>query len=239
MNIESRFTPLFNADGGAGGGTSEPAGTNADSGGNAGNVAGEPSAQSTESKPFAVFPDEASFMGRVSREAKKQVNEFLKSLGVEKEDELKQILSAHREGIEKSKSELDKAREAAAKAQKERDEFVGALNTTLKLNEAKVQALANGIKPERLDYVLKLVDLSEVEVKDGAVDSKAVEGAISKVLKDFPELRATNQVPASKGGQDFSNPAAQELLTLESVKAMSVEEVERRLPDIMKLLERK
>jgi hypothetical protein len=234
--------PLLNADSGADGGaavdggTTEPA-KDANDGGNIGNNGSKENVTDESVKPFAVFPDEASFMGRVSREAKKQVTELIKSLGLEKEDELKTIVNGYREGLEKDKTELQKAQELAAKASKERDELISSLNHKAKVSELKLQALSMGIKPDRVDYVLKLVDADGLEVKDGQVDAKAVESALNKVIKDFPELKGV--VGSSKAGQDFSQGNPVDLLTLDMVKAMSPEQVEKRLPEIMQLLAKK
>jgi hypothetical protein len=231
--------PMLNADAGAEGGaepSTEPAGENANGGGNTGNE----NAGTEDKKPFAVFPDEASFMGRVGREAKKQVGEFLKSLGIEKEDELKNIIQNHKETIENNKTELQKAMEAAQNAQREKDELFSSFTSTMKQNEAKVKALALGIKPERLEYILKLIDLNSIEVVDGKIDSQSIEDSLNGILKEFPELKANNPASQQKAGQDFSQPTATpDLLTMEAIKAMSVEEAERRLPDILKFMNKK
>jgi hypothetical protein len=213
-------------------GRNEPTPTNADSSGNTG-IQGEGAKQ-----PFAVFPDEASFMGRVGREAKKQVNEFVKSLGLEKEDELRQIVDNHRQQIENSKTELDKAKEVAEKALREKDEFLQTYNATLKANEAKVKAMALGIKAERLDYVMKLIDFNSIQVDNGKVDADAIETSLQQMLKDFPELKGVQQ-NQTRGGQDFSQSPPSDLLTLEMIKAMSPEEAEKRLPQILAFLEKR
>lgn len=234
-----RRTMLFNADTGAEGGNTNPAPeATPEVGATDANGGGQQPGQDAQKQPFAVFPDEASFMGRVSREAKKQVNELLKGLGIEKEAELKSILQSHRENIEKNKTDLEKAQEAANLATRERDEALNKANRILKTTEAKVQALASGIKPERLDYFLKLVDLESVEVSDGAVDVDSLRGNVEKVLKEFPELKGS-QPAASKGGQDFNQGAANNFLTLEAIKNMSAEEAERRLPEIMEFLSKR
>jgi len=239
----SKFLPMLNADSGADGGASQSGSQeHADVGGNNGNQTTDEAqgASSKESKPFASFPDEQSFMSRINREAKKQVNEFLKSIGVEKEDELKEIVQKNREQAEQSKTELQKAKEAAEAAIKDKENFFKKFNDTLKQNEAKVRAMALGIKPERLEYVLKLIDFKEIEIKDGAVDGGAIEEALNQVLKELPELKQQNQAGLQKGGQDFSQSTANpEFLTIEAIKAMSVEEAERRLPEIMKFMNRK
>lgn len=195
---------------------------------------------SKEKEPFAIFPDEASFRSRLNREAKKQFGEYIKSLGVEKEDELKSIIQTHRDSIEKSKSELDKARETAELALKEKTEFIQKYSDTLKKNEAKVKALGLGIKPERVDYVIKLLDLTGVEVEDGVVDGEAIEKQLSGLIKEFPELKGSVQPTAQKAGQDFSESKANpEFLSLDVIRGMSVDEVEKRLPEILKFMNNK
>ena len=213
-------------------GNNEPVATDADSSGNTG-IQGE------GKQPFAVFPDEASFMGRVSREAKKQLGEFVKSLGLEKEDELRQIVDGHKQQIENSKTELQKAQELAEKAVREKDDFLQTYNATMKANEAKVKAMALGIKAERLDYVMKLIDFNSIQVQDGKVDADSIESSLQQVLKDFPELKGVQQQFQSRGGQDFSQSPPADLLTLEMIKAMSTDEAERRLPEILKFLEKR
>ena len=205
--------PYFNVDENAGGSTSDPQ-QNADS--------SESTAGSENSKPFAVFPDEQSFMSRVSREAKKQFGDLLKGLGVEKETDLKNIINSHKESIEKSKSELEKAQEAAAKAAQQRDEALSMAHNTLKRTEVKMQALGSGVKPERVDYLLKLIDLNQIEVNDGEVNRDAVKLSVEKLLTELPELRQT-MIQAPKAGEDFNSGTKQSFLTLEAIKNMPVE----------------
>jgi len=199
---------------------------NADGGGgNAGN-----------NQPFAVFPDEASFMARVTREGKKQFKEMLKGLGIENEESLKSIIEAHKEAQEKAKTDLQKAQEAKEAAEKQAKEALDKANQILIQTEAKLQAVALGVKPERVDYLLKLADLSEIEIKNGVVDKEAVKLAVEKVLNEVPELKQT--AASSKGGSDFSQSDKKDLLTLEAIKNMSVEEAEKRMDEIMAFLEK-
>lgn len=96
---------------------------------------------------------------------------------------------------ERLKAEKEEAERKAKEAQQ-------AANQRLITAEAKVQAAALGVKPEKLSYVLKLADLSDVEVdENGSVDEKAVKAAVEKVLKDLPELASTG---TSRGGGDFN-----------------------------------
>jgi hypothetical protein len=183
-----------------------------------------------QKQPFAIFPDEASFMSRLNREAKKQVSEFVKSLGFEQEVELKELASKHRESIEAQKSEADKLREQLAAREAQLNE----INNTLKLNEIKNEIIAAGVKPERLNYALKLIDVNSVSFENGQADKTKLTDTINNLVSDFPELRAQNQAP--KAGQDFGQSTTPDLLTMDIIKSMSPEETQRRLPDILKFL---
>jgi hypothetical protein len=106
--------------------------------------------------------------------------------------------------------------------------------------EAKLQALAAGIKTERLDHALKLADLAEITVgDDGEPDANAVKKAIDAVVKDFPEI-VTPTVGASKGGSDFSGGSKDDKALSETLIAeMSAEELKRRMPEIRAFYENK
>lgn len=66
--------------------------------------------------------------------------------------------------------------------------------------EAKSVATSAGIKAERIDYALRLADLSAVKVSDdGVPDSTSIRTAVEKVLADIPELR-TVAVGGGAGG---------------------------------------
>lgn len=213
--------PFFNADNGANEGGTPPVDSN------------QQDQQAEQKQPFAVFPDEQSFMSRLHREAKKQVSEFVKSLGFEEETQLKELATRHRENLEAQKSEADKLREQLAA----REAQLSEINKNLKLNEIKNEIVAAGIKPERVNYALKLINTEEINFENGAADKAKLNEILTNLVSDFPELKAQPQAP--KGGQDFGQGSNPELLTMEMIKAMSPEETQRRLPDILKFLNNK
>lgn len=208
-------------DGGQGGNGEGGNGT----GGNAGGQGGAP-----DKKPAVAFDTEAAFMARMQREGKKMVGDFLKTLGFEKEDDLKTVITAHKDKIEADKTELQKAQDRATALEKAQAAAVTKLEAAARTSEAKVAALAAGVKPERLDYLLKLADLSEVAVNDGTADAAAVKAAVEKVLADMPELKG--QAGQARGGGEFGGQGGGTGLTWEAIKAMSTKEVEARLPEI-------
>jgi hypothetical protein len=186
-------------------------------------------------KPFAVFPDEESFMSRVQREAKKINKDFLKSLGVEKESDLKSLLKQKKEEEEAKKSDLEKAKEEAEQAKKNGSDAIERANKVLLTADARVTAAELGIDSKKIAYALKLADFSDVKVEDGEVDNKAVKAALKAVIADLPEL--VSKPGSSKGGEDFDEKdKSTEGLTVEALKNMSTAEAEKRMPEIMEFL---
>jgi|SRR5690625_1519462 len=106
--------------------------------------------------------------------------------------------------------------EAEARAQ----EAHNTANQRLISAEAKVQAVALGVKPERVEYALRLADLSDVDMDDdGNPDAAAIKAALDVVLNDLPELKGTTNPGRSGsefhgGGQDERNPWGKEHFNL-------------------------
>src|SRR5690606_24567870 len=97
---------------------------------------------------------------------------------------------------ERLKAEKEEAERRAQEAQQQAAQ-------RLVQAEAKVVAVELGVKPDRIPYVLRLADLSSVDVgDDGVVDAKELRDAIEAVLRDVPELKGS-MVPG-KSGADFS-----------------------------------
>lgn len=163
-------------------------------------IAGE---DKTTTKAFITFPSEASFMERLKREGRAQVNEFLKELGFEKPDDLKNLIKKQKETEEASKTDYEKAQTQLQTLQDENKRVKLEAETTLKQAALLVQATAAKVKPERMNAFLKLVDLSTVTVTNGAVDEITAKAAVENLLKEFPEFigqSGNNDI----GGEDFS-----------------------------------
>lgn len=104
------------------------------------------------------------------------------------EEEAKAALSAYKAQKASEKSPETLAKEASEKA----DRRVEAAKLALKQMSAKSAAAQLGIKPERVDYAIKLADLSGITVGDDmAVDQEAVQSALKAVLEVVPELAGT------------------------------------------------
>lgn len=116
----------------------------------------------------------------------------------ELEAKVKEHENAQLSETERLQQERDEARTRAETA-------LSTANQRLVAAEARVQAAALGIKPERIGAALRLADLSGVAVgDDGEADGTAVKSALEAVLKDLPELKAAG-VPAPQVGA--TNPA--------------------------------
>jgi hypothetical protein len=180
-----------------------------------------------------VFPDEKSFMDRVKREAKKLNSDFVKSLGFESDNQLKELVEKQRQFEESQKTEYEKLQEAL----QQKEKYIEQVNQNLKLAEIKTQVLNAGIKQERLNYALKLIDINAIEFNEGKVNEEQLNSQISNLLNDFPELKGNQQIKS--GGQDFSKSSPPDLLTMEVIKNMSPAEMEKRMDEVLKFLEKK
>ncbi len=233
---------------GTGGG--EPGGGEPGTGGGepgAGGQGGDTEPPAGEPKPFAIFPDEASFMGRVSREAKKLFKTQLKELGFENEAQFRDAIAKIKNTrTEPSKGKGGKEGEPGTidpdielkirQANEARDEAIRKANNTLKLSEAKIQAIALGVNPERVNHFLKLANLDDVSVNDGEVDINELKSVLTELLNEVPEFKAKPTVP--KGGTDFGGAGSGEPkpLTLDQIKHMSTEEIMERIDEVNALL---
>lgn len=159
------------------------------------------------------------------------LRELLGDLGVDSPETLKQVISNHREAEEAKKSDAEKMAKALEKAAKERDEAQSskaaatqAATEMARRSEAQLKAITSGVKPERIQAVLKLADLSDVEVSDDfSVDGETVLQRIEAVLEEYPEFAATG---ANRNIGSGSNPPTDPPDASVSVNQMSREQFE-------------
>jgi phosphotransacetylase len=194
---------------------------------------GAQSNESSQQESTIVFPDEKSFMQRVQRESKKQVNEFVKSLGFENDSQLKELIQKQKEQEESQKTEYQKLQESL----QQKEQYINQMNQNLKQNEIKMQMLNAGVKSEKINYALKLIDANDIDYSDGKLDVDKLNKSLEDVLKEFPELKGGSQIKS--GGQDFSKSTPPDLLTMEMIKNMSPSEMEKRMDEVLKFLSKK
>jgi hypothetical protein len=212
--------------------TTDATGTAADVTGTAtGDEAATGADTTTTKDPFAVFPDEKSFMSRVSREAKKQMASMLQTLGIKDETTLKGLIEAKTAADEASKTDLQKALDRQAELIAERDSAIDKNNANVKNQEVKAAAIAAGVKPERVNYLIKLMDLGALDLVDGKVDSVLLNSQIKQITSDIPELLGSVNTLPNKGGASFGGTDTTPL-SYEKIRKMSKEEIAKQLPAI-------
>jgi hypothetical protein len=175
-------------------------GTGGDDGGEQGKDTG---GEKTKIQPYITFPNEASFMERLKREGRAQVNEFLKELGFEKADDLKNLIKKQKETEDANKTELEKATEQNQNLQMENQKIKSEAENILKQTALMLQATQSNIKPDRMKAFLKLIDTANITVTNGVVEEVTAKTAVENVLKEFPEFLSKPK-DDSNGGEDFS-----------------------------------
>jgi len=130
-------------------------------------------------------------------------------------DELvaERVRRAERVAAQKAKAEADEAMRRASmdeterlkaekvEAEKRAAEAIAHAERTLVAAEARVRAVAAGAKPERLDKIMRLLNLDEVPVEDGQPDGKAVADAVAALKAEIPEL--FTQIPPARSGAEM------------------------------------
>ncbi len=126
---------------------------------------------------------------------------------------------------ERLKAEKDQAiKDAADKVKGANAKLVGA--------DARVQAVAAGVKSERVALFLKNVDLSDIEVDDdGNFDEAKVKAAVQATLDLLPEFKGST-APAGSSGGDHTGGTGKKW-TREEVGKLSAEEFAKNETEIM------
>lgn len=127
------------------------------------------------------------------------------------------------------------AAELVAQAEQKADEKQQAADKRVIATEAKVAAIEAGAKPDRVGALLKLSDLSKVEVGDsGDPDPEALKAAVTKALTENPEFKAgQNGSPAGSSGGDFNTGGNEHIFTRAEIKAMSQADYEKNEEQIL------
>jgi hypothetical protein len=186
--IGGRLYPIpSGAEDGTPGSTGGDGGTDGGAGGSGGSDDGgegnEPPTK-TESKTFTQEDVDALIGKRLAQERRQWEADAKQAAEREKMDE-----------AERLKAEKADAEKAAA-------DRVAAANQTLVKADAKVAAIAAGVKAERIDAFLRHVDTADIAVDDdGSVDGAAVKAAVDKALADVPEFKAAPGTPGRSGGE--------------------------------------
>lgn len=157
------------------------------------------------------------------REARRKANREAQNL----RERLRKYEEAEEQRKQEAMSELERATARAEKVERERNEAIEIANSArdelraLRVRQtASSRALSAGTRPDRVDAVLGLTDLTGATDEDGNPDPKAVEAAVKATLKAYPEFK---QGSPNIGGP--TNPPADAPNGSQSVANMSDEEI--------------
>lgn len=148
---------------------------------------------------------------RSSRAERAALKSYFKQQGLT-EQEAQQALEdfkTKREAEEAAKrNDLVHLQDKVAAFEKQESEQMRMANLRLIRSEAMVQAMGLNIRPDRVDYAIRLADLSKVTVDEqGNPDEAAIREALTQVTKDLPEL--TNQKDETQSGFKLGAPGQQ------------------------------
>ena len=143
---------------------------------------------------------------RIGRAEKAALKSFFQQQGLTEEeanDAIADYKKVKAEKAEASKNDAKAQAERADAAEKAAKEAIAKANAVLIRANAQIQASNLGVKSNKLDYVVKMADLTKVTINDdGNPDEAAIKEAVEQVLKDVPELKDTKETSGFKIGAD-------------------------------------
>lgn len=138
---------------------------------------------------------------------------------------------------QQSMGEADRLKAEQAAAVAERDAARAEVLATKVETTAERAAIAAGVKPDRVDRFMRLVDLSNVDdlTDDGKPDRAAIDAAVTAALDAVPEFKGT-AAPAGASGAEHNGDGSPKTFTREQIANMTEAEYEANKGDIMKQL---
>lgn len=191
--------PLLDGDGGggAGGGTGGGAGGGTGDGGGAGGGG--------ENQPFATFQDEASFMARIKREGKAQLEATAKALGFESADAMQAAAKAKKDADAANQTELEKEKAAREKAEADSKAVLETANK--RLVDAEIKVLAKDAGFADVTDAVALIDRTSIQVDDQGNVTGAKE-AVEALAKAKPHLLGEGKPDSTPGSTGNVNRQA-------------------------------
>ncbi|EJL29955.1 hypothetical protein [Brevibacillus sp. BC25] len=158
-----------------------------------------------ESKPAVAFGSKEEYDSALQG----AVSDFLKGLGIEKADDLKGIVDSHKQKQEAEKSAEQKLIE--------RDTDLKTANSTIQSmrveNAFTLEAIKQGVDPDKLSDAIRLADLSKVEVTD-AGKVKNIDKYVTELITSKPWLKS-DETP--RGTTPGARPPANEKSTIPNI----------------------
>lgn len=190
-----------------------------------------------EQKPFATFPDEASFHSRLQRETEKQFGSLLESLGIESKEQLTTIVEDRKRQEQEALTESERLQQQLEQYKQQSEKATELANRTVVNSEARLTAINLGVEPKRINHFLKVVDLNEVKVVDGVADQEKLKELLSATLEEIPEFAKKPTAPPQGAGDHFNGGSnGNAPLTLAQIKNMSKEEIAERIDEVRQVM---
>lgn len=225
LRLPVMFRHGFFADEGGGGGGAGDAGTGDGTGqgdtGDTGDQSGD-TGSAGDTSDVAFTPAQQAHIDKLIGKAKGTAKTAA-------EKELKTWLE------QQSMTESDRLKAEKAQLEQEREAARTEILTTKIETAAERAALAAGVKPDRVDRFLRLVDLTDRDelTADGKPDSDAINAAVAKALTDVPEFKGEPARPSGSSGSDGMNGNGdRKTWTREEIAKMSVADFEKHEDEI-------
>ena len=143
---------------------------------------------------------------RIGRAEKAALKSFFQQQGLTEEEANSAIADYKKvkaEKAEASKNDAKAQADRADAAEKAAKDAIAKANAVMIKANAQIQASNLGVKSNKLEYVVKMADLSKITIDDdGNPDEAAIKEAVEQVLKDVPELKDTKETSGFKIGAD-------------------------------------
>lgn len=150
---------------------------------------------------------------RSERAAKAAVTSYFKQKGMteaEAEEAFAAYKAAKAEQEEADRNNLQALQQKLQGYEAKESEAMRLANARLIRAEAMVQATGLNVKADRIDYLIRLADLTQVDVDEhGNADGAAIRLALEDVLKDVPELKSTSGDEDDRPGFKVGSPGQQ------------------------------
>ncbi|GAA4703937.1 hypothetical protein [Brevibacillus fulvus] len=200
-------------DGGNGGGQGGQAGNNGGGGtgaaaaanGGGGQAAAGGDKGGEGSKPAVAFSSKEEYDSALQG----AVSDFLKGLGIEKADDLKGIVDAHKQQQEAQKT----AEQKLAERETDLKTANGTIQSLRIENAFIVEAIKQGVDPDKLADAIRLAELTKVEVTDSG-KIKNIDKHVSELITSKPWLKSDG---TPRGTTPQSKPPTQQKSTIPNI----------------------
>lgn len=135
---------------------------------------------------------------------------------------------------QQSLGEADRLKAEKTQLEQEREDARAEVLATKIETSAERAAIAAGVKPDRVDRFMRLVNLADVDdlTVDGKPDTEAIKAAVATALADVPEFKGTPAKTGSSGSDDMNGTGDKKTWTRAEIAAMSVADFEKNEDEI-------